>query len=178
MCSLWTYQAIKPEQQRSTLRLTIYPFTLTSLFPLGKTPPCPLQKYRHISKWLSTPTYTTQPKYTQISRSKSIFSNPHVSGKCPCSFLQCLSWLIFRSAPIIETDNALESVFSTRSPVFAEWFSGKLRIPLGETLQYVHMGYGSLYEKDLFIAVEKGIVVGEQTIDYRGEYNKLSEKKI
>ena len=40
------------------------------------------------------------------------------------------------------------------------------------------MGYGSLYEKDLFIAVEKGIVVGEQTIDYRGEYNKLSEKKI
>lgn len=84
----------------------------------------------------------------------------------------------YRSAPIIETDNALESVFSTRSPVFAEWFSGKLRIPLGETLQYVHMGYGSLYEKDLFIAVEKGIVVGEQTIDYRGEYNKLSEKKI
>ena len=87
------------------------------------------------------------------------------------------SWLIFRSAPIIETDNALESVFSTRSPVFAEWFSGKLRIPLGETLQYVHMGYGSLYEKDLFIAVEKGIVVGEQTIDYRDEYNKLSEKE-
>ena len=93
--TLWTYQAIKPEQQRSTLRLTIYPFTLTSLFPLGKTPPCPLKKIGTFLIWLSTPTYTTQPKYTQISRSKSIFSNPQVSGKCPNSFLQCLSWLIF-----------------------------------------------------------------------------------
>jgi hypothetical protein len=46
--------------------------------------------------------------------------------------------------------------------VFAHWYSGVLSIPQGAMTQYVHMGYLSTYERDLFIAVENGVVVDTQ----------------
>lgn len=42
--------------------------------------------------------------------------------------------------------------------VFAQWYSGTLRIPQGELLKYVHMGYGSTYERDLLLDVQWGVV--------------------
>lgn len=42
--------------------------------------------------------------------------------------------------------------------VFAHWYTGTLRIPKGERLKYVHMGYSSTYERDLLIDVEKGFL--------------------
>ena len=41
-------------------------------------------------------------------------------------------------------------------PVFAEWYSGELRIPEGEMIQYVHGGYGTTYERDRLILIERG----------------------
>jgi len=35
---------------------------------------------------------------------------------------------------------------------------GELRVPRGKLLEYVHMGYGSTYEEDCLIGVEKGVV--------------------
>lgn len=43
--------------------------------------------------------------------------------------------------------------------VFAQWYSGTIRIPQGEELEYVHMGYGSTFERDLLLDVERGVVV-------------------
>ena len=43
--------------------------------------------------------------------------------------------------------------------VFAHWYSGTIRIPQGKQLEYVHMGYGSTFERDLFLDVERGVVV-------------------
>lgn len=51
----------------------------------------------------------------------------------------------------------------TGGKVEADWFSGLLRIPDGKELQYVHMGYGSVYERDILIEVTNG-VVGKITI--------------
>lgn len=45
--------------------------------------------------------------------------------------------------------------------VFAHWFSGTLRCPIGKQLEYVHMGYGSTYEKDLFLEVKQGLFINE-----------------
>ena len=47
--------------------------------------------------------------------------------------------------------------FPTR--VFAHWYSGKIRIPQGKRIEYVHMGYGSTYEKDILLDIENGVVV-------------------
>lgn len=57
------------------------------------------------------------------------------------------------------TDATLATVFP-RFPdrVFAHWYSGELRVPQGKRLNYVHGGYGSTYERDLFITVHEGVV--------------------
>ena len=46
--------------------------------------------------------------------------------------------------------------------VFAHWYSGKLRLPQGELLQYHHMGYASTYERDLFITIVQGVVTNTE----------------
>lgn len=43
---------------------------------------------------------------------------------------------------------------------FAHWYSGTLRIPQGRQIEYVHMGFGSTFEADLFIEIERGVLVG------------------
>ena len=41
---------------------------------------------------------------------------------------------------------------------FAHWYSGTIRVPQGKRLQYVHMGYGSTFEWDLLLELERGVV--------------------
>ncbi|HLM02269.1 MAG TPA: hypothetical protein VK400_14555 [Pyrinomonadaceae bacterium] len=52
-----------------------------------------------------------------------------------------------------------------QNKVFADWFSGELRIPDGKQLQYVHMGYGSVYERDILISVKQGKIIEKKIID-------------
>ena len=42
--------------------------------------------------------------------------------------------------------------------VFAHWYTGKIRCGQGKLLKYVHGGYASIYEMDLFITVKNGVV--------------------
>jgi hypothetical protein len=59
------------------------------------------------------------------------------------------------------SEATLETVFPGYTDrVFAHWYSGTLRIPEGKQLEYVHMGYGSTYERDRFLRLEKGVLVG------------------
>jgi hypothetical protein len=51
-------------------------------------------------------------------------------------------------------------------PILATWFSGKLRIPKGKMTLYEHQDYGSRFEKETIITVEKGNVTKAVTIDY------------
>jgi len=48
--------------------------------------------------------------------------------------------------------------------VFAHWFTGELRCTKGKLLKYVHGGYASSYEQDLFIDVVRGVVVAERLV--------------
>lgn len=58
------------------------------------------------------------------------------------------------------TDAALEIIFpGFPDRVFAHWYSGIVRIPQGKMLEYIHMDYGSTYEEDLLIEIQKGVVV-------------------
>jgi len=38
---------------------------------------------------------------------------------------------------------------------------------MGKELEYVHMGYGSIYERDLFLKFEKGKLIGKRVVDNR-----------
>ena len=48
--------------------------------------------------------------------------------------------------------------------LFAHWFTGELRCPQGALLKYVHGGFGSVYEKDLFFKLKKGVVVDRRVV--------------
>ena len=54
----------------------------------------------------------------------------------------------------------------------ASWYTGTLRIPHGKLIHYVHGGYLSVYEKDLFIKVVNGDVIERKIVE-----NKAPETK-
>jgi len=60
-------------------------------------------------------------------------------------------------------------------PLFAEWFTGTLRIPKGKRLHYVHMGFGSVYEEEIHVKIENGVVVEKKVIDNRNSPHDLDE---
>lgn len=71
--------------------------------------------------------------------------------------VELVGTLCDRSAATIQT------VFpNTVAPVLADWYSGELRVPVGEMTRYVHMGFGSSFATELLISVERGLV-GRQT---------------
>lgn len=71
-------------------------------------------------------------------------------------FLNALEGYIEVNGKMEEID--LNYFFPNQKEVFASWYSGEVRIPMGKEIQYVHMGYESLYEKDLIIHIEDGVV--------------------
>jgi hypothetical protein len=52
-------------------------------------------------------------------------------------------------------------------PVHATWYSGTLRIPKGELVRYVHMGYESLHESEVLMTIQCGVVTGTEQVDLR-----------
>jgi len=62
----------------------------------------------------------------------------------------------------------LEDIFPWATDrIKATWFTGVLRVPRGEQLEYVHMGYGSTYEEDLLLTLEGGRLVHTEVRDNR-----------
>ena len=49
--------------------------------------------------------------------------------------------------------------------VFAHWYTGELCCPMGGLLEYVHGGYASRYEMDLFLKIEKGVMVSNRIVN-------------
>jgi hypothetical protein len=55
---------------------------------------------------------------------------------------------------------------TTRSPIFASWYTGLLRIPDGKMINYVHGGFGSMFEPDLIFSIESGNITKQWTLNY------------
>jgi hypothetical protein len=56
----------------------------------------------------------------------------------------------------------LKSIFPKGPyPVFARWFTGVLIVPQGEMLEYIHMGYASIYEDELRLKIKRGVLVSK-----------------
>jgi len=63
-----------------------------------------------------------------------------------------------------ESMSAMNKLFPGQTEVFAYWVNGKLKIQSGEVLEYVNKGYDSVYEKDIFLKFENGILMDERTV--------------
>lgn len=49
-------------------------------------------------------------------------------------------------------------------PIPADWVSGWIIVPRGEVLEYVHMGFESVYEEELQVRFEAGVEVERRTV--------------
>jgi len=54
---------------------------------------------------------------------------------------------------------SLKDIFPQSKKVFAHWYSGTLRCPMGDQIKYVHMGYASVYEYELQFVFKQGVLV-------------------
>lgn len=64
-----------------------------------------------------------------------------------------------------------ELLRSNINPVSAKWYSGLLRIPMGEMLEYQHGGFFTEYETDLIIEIDAGAVRRQWLIDNKSGFN-------
>lgn len=72
------------------------------------------------------------------------------------------------------TKDPLSVLFPNSSEgVFADWYSGVLSLPRGKELEYIHAGYESIFEEEVLITVENGIVLST-----RIKNNTPSEEEI
>ncbi len=55
--------------------------------------------------------------------------------------------------------------------LFANWVTGKLYVPKGKCIEYVHLGYNSIYETETVIEFNDGVLVSSKT------YNNYIAKK-
>ena len=56
----------------------------------------------------------------------------------------------------------LNYLFPNKKEVFADWFSGEIRIPEGDLLKKIKTGYSSVYARDRLLNFNKGIWISER----------------
>ncbi|MFT5129206.1 MAG: hypothetical protein ACI8W8_002828 [Rhodothermales bacterium] len=62
---------------------------------------------------------------------------------------------------------ALSAVFpGAKGQIKADWYTGTLRLPQGEIVRPVHMGFGTRFEWSIHIEIEKGAVVSAREEKY------------
>ena len=55
----------------------------------------------------------------------------------------------------------IDYLFPGEEIVFAKWFTGEIRIEIGELVRYVHGGYSSVYEGDRRLVFKNGVLTNE-----------------
>ena len=70
-----------------------------------------------------------------------------------------------KTAPDTIAEVTMDYVFPDQLIVFADWFNGEIRIPKGPLLKYIHGGYLSIYEMDLYLGFEKGVLISTRLVD-------------
>ena len=63
----------------------------------------------------------------------------------------------------------LNYLFPDQTEVFANWFTGIIKIPHGEMIEYVHSGYESKFEKERYLIIEEGNLVDNYL--FENKYN-------
>lgn len=78
------------------------------------------------------------------------------------------------------SDADLEIMFEEKyknGKVFASWVNGLLVLPYGEMVNYVHMGYGSTYEKNKLLEIHHGICSKTLDLNHK-EFTAFKEKQF
>lgn len=77
---------------------------------------------------------------------------------------------------LLDVDGMAE-LFPGQADVVADWYTGALIIPDGEMVDYVHMGYGSTYERYIVSVVRQGIELKRLHLSER-EFRDYREERF
>ena len=78
----------------------------------------------------------------------------------------------------VETSRSIiGELYDQPPPVLASWYSGALVIPEGKQVHYVHMGYGSTYERYQIFRIQGGKVLEHRSLD-QAEFRAYREQKF
>jgi hypothetical protein len=108
-------------------------------------------------------------------------SNPNLNGKAIAGWSMDTSnyrgyvgvWEIIENKLYL---NEVRGGFMNEAgPIFADWVSQELHVWKGDLLQYVHAGYSSMYEEDVFFEIERGILKNIRT---ESNVEKFKEQAI
>jgi hypothetical protein len=110
----------------------------------------------------------------------SMISNPSVDGYVDAGFGLCTA--NYRGyVGIWEIKDDKLYLVDTHSgwmkkpgPIFADWVSQELSVWKGNLLHYVHAGYGSVYEEDMFFNIQCGVLKGIRTEDNTKKYKEFA----
>ena len=59
----------------------------------------------------------------------------------------------------------LNYLFPNKTEIFANWFSGDIRIPEGDLIQKINLGYASVFARDRVLNFNKGLLISETVKD-------------
>ena len=62
--------------------------------------------------------------------------------------------------------------------VKANWYCGKLRVPVGNMTAYAPHAYDSRFEKEMIISVDKGIIIKVATLDFTKQQLIIDRSEI
>lgn len=116
-----------------------------------------------------------EPLGPYLRQTKKIFNYSEISSACwrgyrgTWEFIDNHLYLVNIRAKIYTASGeravTLQDYFpDAQNQVFAHWFTGEIRCTKGALLEYVHGGYASTYEEDLFFECKAGILVGERIV--------------
>lgn len=80
--------------------------------------------------------------------------------------------------PRMKERSILRKLFRrSRPPILADWYSGALVVPQGKVVEYVHMGYESVYERYVVFRIAEGKVLERLDLSHE-EFARFKEAKF
>lgn len=73
--------------------------------------------------------------------------------------------------------SVIKEVFPGQKEIKIDWLTGLIVLPYGKLINYVHLGYGSTYEKYILLEIDKGYLKQEKQLKYK-EYEQFKEKQF
>ena len=99
---------------------------------------------------------TSHPRIVEVTHEEAVASNSHCfTTACWRGFVG--EWEIKDGRLMLNRVTGKYRLVGS-APLFAQWFSGELRIPTGPMIEYVHGGYMSKFASEMFLQIENGVV--------------------
>jgi len=75
---------------------------------------------------------------------------------------------------------SIKNIFKKTSikDAIATWYTGKIRVPLGNRILYVHHDYESRFEQEMILTIDHGKVIKSIVLDYTHETLQVARSSL